>query len=254
MTGTKTQKHTATHSTKLTNKHTKPTATEATEQPTEEDGTERTDTTSYLTSSDEDSVAETPGEESNTMPITTRRGIKKRRKDDGDDEATTELDTENAKRIAELEKQLASYTKKKRLQRLPKSMRPEDSSDLDANEQASTEVLVVRRYSPEEAKAARNKEIMKCVRNATKSCIWRVAKFVKSEKHLDLLTEYVMNYLQVPGTMYGKLQEGTKKWNEVLVERQNFVSTYRDLVRKEINDKRSYTMVSFWMQILLLLK
>jgi hypothetical protein len=103
---------------------------------------------------------------------------------------------------------------------------------------------IIRRLTKEEAATMRNKEMSKLVRGCTKTHIWRTQKFVKSEEHLDKLTKAVMDILDVVWTSLKGLKEGTYEYQQAMIRRENFVATYRDDVRKEINEKRSYTMVS----------
>lgn len=194
--------------------------------------------TDYLSSSDEDSVAaeeEEPAKDDSNIMET--RGNKKRAAADQNGGKNTKKggrskgDNDKAAQIAELKKKLDDLTKN-------------DVEEKDPKQGADFPALLVRRLTKEEAAAQQNKEVSKLVRGATKSHIWRTQKFVKDEVHLDKLTAAVMDILAIPWTSFKGIEEGTYAYNQVLLRRDEFVATYRDDVRKEINEKRSYTMVS----------
>lgn len=83
------------------------------------------------------------------------------------------------------------------------------------------------------------------VRKEVGKKLWRVCKFIKNDERLNAATTIVMEAIDPGKYSLEGIEEGTDDHNSRIQDRNNFISLYREIVRDEINGKRSYVQVSY---------
>lgn len=185
-------------------------------------------TTASESSSDEESVEEEATMAPPKLPTRTserqqqkNKGNSNKKNSNSSSNDTSERSKYQA-RIKELEQQLAQR-----------------------NKEALTPVHVLRgKMTSKDRQQQINKEMSKMVANYATKELWRTTKFIKNEAHLVEKTNQIIKLIELKEHQTAGL-EGQELANAE-AERNNFNILYRDDVRMEINGKRNYTQVRYF--------
>ena len=73
--------------------------------------------------------------------------------------------------------------------------------------------------------------------------VWRTTKFINTEKELVEATEMVLEMTKLTGFDISRAESRTQA-HAIAQKRALFIKNYKEIVRSELNNKRSYVMVN----------